>query len=139
MLPWVIVFGHVQMALGGLLWGIAAYAVFIILVRNDRYWQIGAWVSATLFFGWQVISITMAEAADFRFGEGTSESVEARTWNISVYLAVVSIGLAFVGFVIGRLLVKKAAEGLTWSARERATRAEAEADAPEPPSRPRPL
>ena len=137
MLPWVIVFGHVQMALGGLLWGIAAYAVFIILVRNDRYWQIGAWVSAVLFFAWDKIVVsTLMAAAGVRYSDEISESVGAEIWDINLYVIVLSIGLAFVGFVLGRWLVKRAAEALTWSDRARATRADA--DAPEPPPRRRP-
>jgi len=131
--PWVIaLFGHVQMALDAMLWGFAAYAIYIAVVRDDRYWQVGAWTTAGVFFGWRVIGITVSEAAGLQFGEEISDSVGARLWDITIYLAVVSIGLAFVGFVTGRWLVKKAADGLAWYERVRA------AEADEPPSQPRP-
>ena len=127
--PWVFqLFSYVQLALDALLWGIGAYAIFIALIRNDPYWQIGAWIAAALFLGWKIVWVTLAEAGDIRFPVETSESIAGLVADICL-----SVGLAFLGFVIGRWLVKKAAAGLAWSNRQRAAQVSAE-----PPPRPRP-
>ncbi len=107
-----IIFGLIQMLLDPFLWGIASYAVFMLLTKNDRRWQIGAWGSAALFFLWdEVVGSTLMSAVGLSMSdENIMEFMGPDVWNIDLFDIVSSIGLAFGGFVLGRLILKKVAK-----------------------------
>lgn len=109
-----MLFGIIQMMLDPFLWGIASYAIFILLTKSDRRWQIGAWISAVLFFVWdEVVCSTLMNAVGLSMSdESITDFMGPDMWNIDVFDVLLSIGLAFGGFVLGRLMLKRVARFL---------------------------
>ncbi len=106
--------GLIQMIMDAFLWGIASYAVFMLLAKNDRRWQIGAWTSAAIFFLWDEVvgSILMNAVGLSMSDESITEFMGPDMWSIDLFDIVNSFGLAFGGFVLGRVILKKVAKAL---------------------------
>lgn len=114
MLIIVMIFGLIQMILDAFLWGIASYAVFMLLAKSDRRWQVGAWISAVIFFLWEeVVCSTIMNAVGLNMSdESIMDFVGPNMWDIDLFDVITSIGLAFGGFAIGRVILKRVAQVL---------------------------
>ncbi len=106
-----MLFGFIQLLLDPFLWGITSYAMFVLLTKNDKRWQIGAWGSAALFFVWnELVCCLLMNAIGMSVAdEGIADIAGPNMWDIGVFDFLLSIGLAFGGFVLGRLILKKVA------------------------------
>ena len=109
-----MLYGFILMMLDPFLWGIASYAIFMLLTKNDRRWQIGAWISAALFFMWdEVVCGALMNAVGVSLSdESITDFMGPDIWSIGVFDVLWSIGLAFGGFVLGRLMLKRVARAL---------------------------
>ena len=114
MLVIFMLFGLIQMILDPFLWGIASYAIFILLTKSDKRWQIGAWISASLFFLWdEVVCSTLMNAVGFSMSDDSiTDFMGPDMWNIDLFDIVTSVGLAFGGFALGRLILRRVARAL---------------------------
>ena len=108
------IWGLVQWVLDPLLWGIASYTMFMLLVRRDRWWQVGAWVSAGLYFVWDDVLPRTLLGAEGMSGlmEDVSHLVGTDIRDVDASDVVLSVALALGGFAIGRILVKRVASVL---------------------------
>lgn len=114
MLVTVMVFGLIQMILDAFLWGVASYAIFMLLAKSDRRWQLGAWLSAVIFFLWdEVVCSTIMNAVGLNMSDQSiTDFLGPNMWDIDLFDVITSIGLAFAGFAIGRLILKRVAQVL---------------------------
>jgi len=92
------------------LWGIAAYLIFVLIAQDQKRWQLAAWISAGIYFVWdEIISSCILSDAGIQFtNREVSRLVGNDLGSIDVFDAVLSVGLAYGGFVLGRSLFRRA-------------------------------
>ncbi len=107
-------YGFITMLLNPLLWGVTFYALFILITRSDRKWIIGGIASSLLFFLWdEIVCVQIMGAVGMSMGdEDIADFVGTDVWTTSVADAGISVGLAFAGFAVGRMIIRGACNAL---------------------------
>lgn len=110
----LMLFGFLQMIVDATLWGISAYMIFVLIAKNQKHWQLGAWISAGTYFIWdEIIGSWFLSGAGVRVtNREISQLVGNDFANVDFFDLLLSIALAFGGFVLGRLMFRRATTGL---------------------------
>ena len=112
MLP-LMLFGFMLMLVDAALWGIAAYVVFVLISPDQKRWQAAAWISAGIYVVWDaVISSGFLSATGVRFTDpDVSRLVGEDLTSIGFFDLLLSVGLAYGGFFLGRHLFRAGEHG----------------------------
>ena len=102
------------MLLDHLLWGVTFYALFVLLTGSDRKWIIGGIAASLLFFLWdEILSSRLIAAIGMSMeDEDIAEFTGPDIWTTNWADAGISLGLAFAGFAIGRVIIRGACNKL---------------------------
>lgn len=108
MMP-LMLFGFMQMLVNAALWGIAAYLIFVLIAPDQKRFQTAAWISAVIYFFWdEVIGSGFLSGAGVCFtNRDVSRFVGDDFASVDFFDVLLSVGLAYGGFYLGRYLFRR--------------------------------
>lgn len=103
----IYAYGLTVILLTPFLWGVTSYVIFFLICKNENKWKIAGIVSSIAFFIWDdVICKHMLGTVGMNF---QNSDLLGSDWSeIALFFEMVlSVGLAFLAFFIGRVFLKK--------------------------------